>query len=219
MTQENQTTRERLLRAAIVAFAEEGLDSANLRDICARAEVNLNAVRYHFGGKEPLYIAAVESAHRTIVGDRHAYDQRGGMSEDAPEVQLREIIAGMLAVSMSEIDRMSPEAMLMRREMMTPTEATAHMARSYVKPRFDYLNSVIARLLPSGTPKIEQHMLAISVVSQCFHFKFGRQMDQLVISKSEYRKFTIPRLTDHVLRVTLAAIRDYSVSNAEPSTR
>lgn len=214
MTEDDLTTRERLLRTATSAFAAEGLNDANLRDICARAEVNLNAVRYHFGGKEALYIAAVKRAHQTVVGGLHGGDHQGKASRSKPEDQLREIIAGMLAVSMSDVDRSSPEEMLMLREMITPTEATVHIARSHVKPHFDHLNSVIAMLLPAGTPKIEQHLLAISVIGQCFHFKVGRQMDQLVIPKSEYRKFTIPRLTDHILRVSLAAIRDYSESKA-----
>jgi TetR/AcrR family transcriptional regulator, regulator of cefoperazone and chloramphenicol sensitivity len=204
---QNQDTPQRLLQAAIVEFAAKGLDNANLRDICARAEVNLNAVRYHFGGKEGLYIAAVEQANRTVIGEM----QEPTVDETAPpEDRLRKFIGEMLEVSMSDRSRSTPEEMLMFREILEPTEATAQIARSHAKPMFDRLNALIAELLPAGAPRIEQHLLAISIIGQCMHFQFGQQMDRLVISPSEYRKFTVSRITDHILRVTLAAIRDYS---------
>ncbi|MEP3835125.1 TetR/AcrR family transcriptional regulator, partial [Rhodopirellula bahusiensis] len=63
------TTSERLIEAATAEFADKGLKDANLRDICALADVNLNAVRYHFGGKEALYVAAVKHAPRSVMGD------------------------------------------------------------------------------------------------------------------------------------------------------
>lgn len=204
---QNQDTPHRLLNAAIAEFAAKGLDNANLRDICARAEVNLNAVCYYFGCKEGLYIAAVEQANRTVIEE---------MQEPTvdytvpPEDRLRKFIGEMLEVLMSDRSRSTPEKMLMFREILEPTEATAQIAQSHAKPMFDQLNALITELLPEGALMIDQHLLAISVIGQCMHYHFGKQMDRLVISPSEYRKFTIPRVTDHILRVTLAAIRDYS---------
>ncbi len=215
MSQKNLSTRERLLQTAILEFAEKGPDDANLREICARADVNLNAVRYHFGGKDALYIAAVEVAHRTVVGEMHNEESQEPGGVASPEERLKKIIAGMLAMSMSDVKNSTPEEKLMFREMVSPTEATSKIARSHVKPRIDFLKSVIAELLPDDTPEVETYMMVTSVIGQCMHFKFGRQMDRLVIPKTEYRKFTIPRLTEHILRVTLAAIHDRTVGSKQ----
>lgn len=57
----NETTRERLIRAARRIFAERGYDAASVREITAAAAANLGAVNYHFGSKQALYDAVLDS--------------------------------------------------------------------------------------------------------------------------------------------------------------
>lgn len=47
-------TKTRILDAAEELFVEVGYDGMSLRQITSAAEVNLAAVNYHFGGKDPL---------------------------------------------------------------------------------------------------------------------------------------------------------------------
>lgn len=49
-----QSTKERILGAAEVLFAQHGFDGASLRQLTAAAGVNLAAVNYHFGSKDRL---------------------------------------------------------------------------------------------------------------------------------------------------------------------
>ena len=53
-------TRGRILDAAITLFAQHGLKSASIRDICSVASANIAAVTYYFGGKDELYAEAVK---------------------------------------------------------------------------------------------------------------------------------------------------------------
>ncbi len=54
-------TKERILAAAETLFAEHGFDGTSLRQVTQKAEVNLAAVNYHFGGKEALICEVLTS--------------------------------------------------------------------------------------------------------------------------------------------------------------
>lgn len=53
-------TRERIIAAALDAFADLGFDGATTRDIAERAGVNQGLITYHFAGKLALWQAAVD---------------------------------------------------------------------------------------------------------------------------------------------------------------
>lgn len=53
---EASDVRDRVIEAAEKLFADEGFDAVSLRQITARADVNLAAVNYYFGSKEGLIV-------------------------------------------------------------------------------------------------------------------------------------------------------------------
>jgi AcrR family transcriptional regulator len=53
-------TRSELLEAARAVFAERGYDGATVRAIAERAGVDAAMVNHWFGGKEPLFVAALD---------------------------------------------------------------------------------------------------------------------------------------------------------------
>src|ERR1700733_10074274 len=61
-------TKDRILRAAVNEFAAKGFSGGRIDTICASARVNIRMIYHHFGGKEGLYIAALEE---TLSGLRH----------------------------------------------------------------------------------------------------------------------------------------------------
>ena len=54
MTTAQFSTKDRILNAAEVLFAEQGFAGTSLREVTSRADVNIAAVNYHFGSKENL---------------------------------------------------------------------------------------------------------------------------------------------------------------------
>jgi len=66
MIAEADNNRKKLLRAASELFAEKGYDAVSTRDLCARAEVNVAAISYYFGGKEGLYLEVFQIYARRI---------------------------------------------------------------------------------------------------------------------------------------------------------
>src|SRR5437879_12820819 len=59
------STKQRLLDAAEIVFAEKGFYASAVDEITRRAGANRAAISFHFGGKERLYIETVKYAHRT----------------------------------------------------------------------------------------------------------------------------------------------------------
>jgi AcrR family transcriptional regulator len=55
-------TRREILKAAEESFAAAGFVGATTRQVAARAGVNVATLHYHFGNKERLYRAVLESA-------------------------------------------------------------------------------------------------------------------------------------------------------------
>jgi AcrR family transcriptional regulator len=54
-------TRAALIDAAITHFGRRGFDAVTTRELAAAAQTNVSSIKYHFGGKEELYRAALES--------------------------------------------------------------------------------------------------------------------------------------------------------------
>lgn len=59
-------TRDRLLRAAELEFATQGLSGARVDVIARRARINKQLIYYHFGDKDSLYQAVLERAYAGI---------------------------------------------------------------------------------------------------------------------------------------------------------
>lgn len=55
-----KATRERILAAGVTAFCASGFDGARIDRIAKLADCNIRMIYHYFGGKEALYLAALE---------------------------------------------------------------------------------------------------------------------------------------------------------------
>jgi TetR/AcrR family transcriptional regulator len=81
-------TRERILAAALPAFADLGFDGATTREIAARAGVPLGLLQYHFGGKSKLWRAAVDRAFAELSTGLDAILADPGPADDRERLRL-----------------------------------------------------------------------------------------------------------------------------------
>jgi TetR/AcrR family transcriptional regulator len=73
--QQREATRERIVEAALEAFAEKGFRGASTRDIARRAGTNQGLITYHFRSKDELWRAAADRIFgmlRKSLGERLA---------------------------------------------------------------------------------------------------------------------------------------------------
>jgi len=81
-------TRAKILNVAIQEFSSNGLSGARIDEIAAETGSNKGMIYYYFGGKEGLYIAALEESYK-----RFREIESGFHSEELPPVQaLRQLV-------------------------------------------------------------------------------------------------------------------------------
>lgn len=138
----SSTTRGRILDAALDLFGERGLNGVTVRDIAARAKVNVAAISYHFGGKEALYRAVAEAVSGSI--ETRARARMAPLLDQPPRdaeaalAALEEFVATIADIIVGPED-MRRVARFVIREQMQPTRA------------FEVLFAVMARMHEAGT--------------------------------------------------------------------
>jgi AcrR family transcriptional regulator len=86
--EQRAATRERIVEAAVEAFAEKGFRGASTRDIAQRAGINQGLITYHFHSKDELWRAA---ADRLFGQMRSSLDGRlDAPASDDPRERARE---------------------------------------------------------------------------------------------------------------------------------
>jgi TetR/AcrR family transcriptional regulator len=78
VSEQDEHTRNRLLRAAVNIFDRKGYAAASVREIAESAGVAKPALYYHFGSKEGLLVAILRTAIREFVDTTNRAMERSG---------------------------------------------------------------------------------------------------------------------------------------------
>jgi AcrR family transcriptional regulator len=152
-------TKSRLLRAAVLLFAEKGYGSVAIREIAGAADRNASLISYHFGGKQGIYQAAVGLACRQIEGLADAFpalpgDQEPGARPRA-EAALREAVRTLLRAALpapapTDGDGAFKLALftLFLRELASPGPGTEALVLDAARPHAGYMNRCIQAIRP-----------------------------------------------------------------------
>jgi len=129
--EQRAATRERIVEAASVAFAERGFRGASTRDIASRAGANQGLITYHFRTKDELWRAAADRIFgmlRTSLGARLAALETEDPRERARE-QIREYVR--FAAANPELFR------IMIEEGKDGGERMQWLVETHVRPIYD----------------------------------------------------------------------------------
>ena len=137
-------TRQVLLEAAVVVFAERGFRAASVREICQRAAVNVAAVNYHFGDKESLYAEALTFALHCA----HAkYPADLGLAPGATPAERLYAFVHSFLLRIFDEGRAAWHGKMMSREMIEPTAALDGLVQAEIRPMSEQLSRIIRDLL------------------------------------------------------------------------
>ena len=203
-------TRDRLVEAASLVFADCGFKQATVREICAKAHVNIAAVSYHFGDKLGLYTEVLKQCS----GIEEQIQIRKAMAECAsPEQALRVFVRGMLDKIWRD-DGPSLRIKIMVQEMANPTPALSSVVDLMIRPQYEELCELIAGVIGGRRTDTTTRLCVHSLLGQVTHYAHARALFTQLWPELRLTPERRNEIADHIVRFTLGGLR-----TAKPATR
>lgn len=198
-----ETTKERLLKAACVVFAEKGYHDATVAEICEKAEANIAAINYHFGDKESLYDQVWRHAF-TLTSDSYPID--GGLPENP---SLDEVIYCYASAILHRIFSEKEAGLfprLLSREMVSPTLALEKIARDALFPQVRHLKKALETHFGKGVKEEVIYRCMHCIIGQCAFFNFNRGLRETVLGKKTMPEQKIEQFARHIARFSIGGL-------------
>jgi AcrR family transcriptional regulator len=180
MSEALKQTRECLLEAAVNLFSEKGYAAVGTREIAEAAGANLASIKYHFGSKRDLYLAAIghvmlrnegESAWQILASLQETPAQADGALEAA--VALVRFMRRFLRHLIQPGNGSQSCSSLIIREALTPSEAMDTIVDEFLTPNNELIVGALGRLVPDAERSHLEH-LAAAVLGQLLHVRIFR---------------------------------------------
>lgn len=203
-TAADDATGDRILQAALEVFAERGFKAGTVRDICARAGVNVASVNYYFRSKESLYREAMAYSFREA--DRK-YSQAALADETLPPEDRLQIFIRTLLFRLMDDSQLGFHAKLMAREIAEPTGALDFIVDTVMRPRFRVLREILPSLVGEGWSPDDLDRMINSIIGQCLVYRHSRPLVERLCPASINGPDAIERTADLIYQFSLAALR------------
>jgi len=201
-------TEARILETAGHVFSETGFQAAKVRDICARAGVNLAAVNYHFGDKLGLYNEVL----------RYAACAAGAATFDpvlpgrTPEAKLRAFVLGMLRQMYGE-DRPAWPVRLMTHELAQPTPAFDGVVEQVMRPKHDAIRALVGGVIGRPADDRQTRLCAQSIMGQIIVYAHGREVLKRLWPDLRFTPETLDEIAGHIAAFSCAALKSIGRRN------
>jgi len=206
-------TKDRLLAAASELFAERGFQRTTVRDIAARARVNVAAGNYHYGSKRKLYVEVLRAqftAIRALLRARGAALPEGAL-ERLRRRQLVALLRARVNVMLDLLIGPPPglHGTLMHREMCDPSEAMPVIVDEFILPMFGEMRAIVARLAP-GAERRALERCVFSVVAQALFYRFTMPAMLRILGVPAYPRGLARELAGHITEFSLGGMERVS---------
>ena len=198
-----EDTEARLLETAGHVFAETGYQGAKVRDICARAGVNLAAVNYHFGDKLGLYRKVLE---RVAVTAGTAADFDPALWRSGHRAKLRRYVYGLLRQMYGEGEPTWP-ARIMTHELAQPTPALNGVVEKIMRPRYRAACALVGSIIGRPPDDRATRFATQSIMGQVILYAHGREVLKRLWPELKLTPETLEEIADHIAAFSYAALQ------------
>lgn len=144
---------DRILQAAEAIFSEKGLEKATLREITARAKVNLAAVSYYFGSKSMLTLAVFDRLS-TRLNEQRLVELEECLTDankcgKAPDLQ------SVLEIFIRPYVETGKSGRLFARLIMQHRLAPSDLTLKIVKRHFDPMAKRFIEVISAACPQLD----------------------------------------------------------------
>src|SRR5580704_17870679 len=180
-----EDTRAKLLDAGGQVFAESGFQAATVREICARAGVNIALVNYHFGDKLELYTEVLRYSIRAML------------------------------LKIYGADRPAWHFRLMMHEFAQPTPAMASVIDETMRPIYDRFRMLIGRILDFDRDHDQVRLVTHSVIAQVVHYAHARHVVSRIWPDLKLNPQRVEQIATHIADFSLAGIHQIARTPAK----
>jgi TetR/AcrR family transcriptional regulator, regulator of cefoperazone and chloramphenicol sensitivity len=203
-------TEARILESAGHVFSETGFQAAKVRDICARAGVNLAAVNYHFGDKLGLYNEVLRYG-ACAAGAAAKFDPV--LPGRTPEAKLRGFVHSLLRQMYGE-DRPAWPVRLMTHELAQPTPAFDGVVDEIMRPRHDAVRALVAGVIGRPRDDRQTRLCTQSIMGQIIVYAHGREVLKRLWPDLRFTPETLDEIAAHIASFSYAALKSFARRNA-----
>ena len=146
-------TKDKILNAAEVLFAEHGFSETSLRIITSVADVNLAAVNYHFGSKKILIQAVIDRYFLTFT--EHLENEFNLLQTNDKQLTTKSLLES-LVIPMLRLNEVRPDgaATFMRLLGRAYTESQGHL-KTFLTEKYGYLLTQFTALVHLANPELD----------------------------------------------------------------
>lgn len=173
---DGELSRERLLRAGLALFSQQGFARTSTREIAEAAQVNVAAISYYFGDKAGLYRAVFFEAQGKPQDDIARIASEGTTLPEA----LRALYRGFLE-PLRQGERARQCMKLHMREMIEPTGLWAHEIAAGMRPMHEALVQGLCRHFGVTQADDDLHRLAVCITALGVHMHVGRDLTDAIV--------------------------------------
>ncbi len=203
----NEPTFDRLLHTAIEVFAEHGFRATTVREICARANVNVASVNYYFRSKEALYSKALALA---IQEANQLYPMVGAENKDLPPDQRLVLFIDNFLHKLLDDSHLGYHSKLITREIAEPTKALDEIIATAIVPQFVLLGTIIRQILGDQADEKHINRCLLSILGQCLLFKHSRSIVEQLHPDLIANGQAIKETAAHIAQFSLFALNQYA---------
>ncbi len=198
--QRGDATRKRLVESAIEIFAVNGFDGTSTRMLAERAQANLGAIPYYFGGKAGLYRAAAQHIADSLSAKMIATvtEVESALKDRSlTHTQLFDLLDRLMVRTFAAIVLGSKEAdswcYFIVREQMQPREGFEILYRSVMARIQKLCVALVARIMrvPEDDPR--NSIRTMTILGEIMIFRTARAA---TLKRLGWSRFTAERLVE-----------------------
>lgn len=193
-TRDSQKSRQDILEAAEIEFAEKGIYGTRVDEIAARAKINKRMIYEYFGNKEELY--------KTVLANVYSRLSRQEISVLSENASCVDIIKKVISLYFDFLWHNPSYVNLILWENLNKGRYIQDMDFTYIKtPELDLLRKVINRGKEEGIfkPEIDTEQVVLSILTYSFSYfsnrytlskLLGRKLDEEESVKNRTKNVT-----------------------------